>query len=173
MQSALQGLDMEPATTRIIGAGERVRTFETELWLAKPIDEIFAFFSDAANLQVLTPPWLHFRILTRMPLALSQGALVEYRIRWRGLPIFWQTEIAVWEPPFRFVDRQIKGPYRLWVHDHHFESMNGGTLMRDRIDYAVPGWLLEPWIEKFIVGPDVRRIFDFRRKQMMELFPHA
>src|SRR5439155_8599779 len=134
----------------------RIHTLLTELWLPRPRDEVFAFFSDAANLDALTPPWLHFRILTPRPLSLQAGAHIEYRLRWRGLPIFWRTEIAVWEPPLRFVDRQIKGPYRQWIHEHTFEERDGGVLMRDRVEYAVPGWLLEPLLHRLLVGLDVR-----------------
>lgn len=149
----------------------RVRTLLTELWLPRPIEEIFAFFSDAHNLDVLTPPWLHFRILTPQPIAMGRGTILEYRIRWRGVPIFWRTEISAWEPTTRFIDRQIKGPYRQWIHEHTFEPRDGGTLMRDRVDYAVPGWLAEPLLDRFVVGPDVRRIFAYRHEKMKELFP--
>lgn len=148
----------------------RVRTLTTELWLPRPIDDVFGFFSDAHNLDVLTPPWLHFRILTPQPIVLCQGALLEYRIRWRLIPLFWRTEISAWDPPRRFIDRQIRGPYRQWVHEHTFEARDGGTLMCDRVDYAVPGWLLEPLIDRLIVGPDVRRIFAYRQEKMRELF---
>lgn len=149
----------------------RVRTLMTELWLPRPLDEVFAFFSDAHNLDVLTPPWLHFRTLTPHPIDLRLGALIEYRIRWRGIPLFWRTEIAAWEPPRRFIDRQLKGPYSQWIHEHTFESHNDGTLMRDRVDYAVPGWFLEPTLDRFVVRPDVERIFAYRKAKMRELFP--
>jgi ligand-binding SRPBCC domain-containing protein len=86
------------------------------------------------------------------------------------LPLSWRTEISAWEPPHRFVDRQVKGPYRQWVHEHLFEQRRGGTLMRDRIDYAVPGWLLEPLISRLLVARDVERIFAYRRDKMQELF---
>ena len=149
----------------------RVRTLTTELWLPRPIDEIFAFFSDAHNLDVLTPPWLHFRILTPHPIDLRLGAIIEYRIRWRWLPLAWRTEIAAWEPPHRFIDRQVKGPYSQWVHEHTFEPRDGGTFLRDRVDYAVAGWILEPILDRFVVRPDIQRIFDYRKAKMRELFP--
>ena len=148
----------------------RVRTLQTELWLPRPVEEVFAFFADAANLDALTPPWLHFRILTPTPIAVHAGALLDYRLRWRGVPFSWRTEIAAWGPPHRFVDRQIKGPYRQWVHEHTFEPRDGGTLLRDRVDYAVPGWLLEPLVHALVVGPDVRRIFAYPQARMQELF---
>jgi ligand-binding SRPBCC domain-containing protein len=86
------------------------------------------------------------------------------------VPLFWRTEIAAWEPPCRFVDRALASPYRLWAHEHTCEERDGGTLMRDRVEYAVPGWLAEPVLHRLIVGPDVRRIFDYRRGKMEELF---
>jgi ligand-binding SRPBCC domain-containing protein len=138
--------------------------------LAQPRPEVFAFFADAANLEAITPPWLRFRILTPQPIAMRPGAPIEYRLRLHGLPIRWKTEITAWEPPFRFVDRQLSGPYRQWVHEHTFEARDGGTLMRDRVDYAVPGWLLEPLIDAWVVGPDVRRIFAYRRERMRQRF---
>ena len=147
----------------------RVRTLIIEQWLPRPRHEVFDFFSDAHNLEVLTPAWLHFRILTPYPIPMQSGTQIEYRLRWRGVPLFWRTEISVWEPPHRFVDRQIKGPYRQWVHEHTFAERDGGTLMRDRIDYAVPGWLVEPIVARLIVTPDVERIFAHRRQKMQEL----
>jgi len=151
----------------------RVRTLTIEQWLPRPLDEVFAFFSDAHNLDVLTPPWLHFRILTPRPIPMQQGTHIDYRLRWHGLPLSWRTEISVWEPPFRFVDQQLRGPYRQWLHEHTFEQHDGGTLMRDRIDYAVPGWLLEPLLSRLIVARDVKRIFAYRRAKMQELFGPA
>jgi len=148
----------------------RLRTFSTEIWLPRPLSEVFDFFCNAANLDTLTPPWLHFRILTALPIDMHQGTLIEYRLRYRAIPIYWKTEIAVWEPPHRFVDQQLKGPYRQWIHEHTFEEKEGGTLMRDRVDYAVPGWILEPLVNALIVQPDIERIFAYRRDKMLELF---
>jgi len=148
----------------------RTRVLQAEQWLPRPVEEVFAFFSDAHNLDVLTPPLVHFKILTARPISMTAGTQIEYRIGWRWIPLRWKTEISEWEPPGRFVDRQISGPYRQWVHEHAFEARDGGTLMRDRVEYAVPGWLLEPLVHAWVVGPDVRRIFDFRRAKMAELF---
>jgi ligand-binding SRPBCC domain-containing protein len=146
------------------------RTYATEVWLPRPVEELFVFFSDASNLDRITPPWLRFRILTPTPVRLRQGSLLDYRLRWRGLPLRWQTEITVWEPPVRFVDTQRQGPYRQWIHEHRFEAHQGGTWMADRVDYAIPGGYLEPALHGFLVGPDVRRIFEYRRRVLLELF---
>lgn len=148
----------------------KVHTITTEIWLPRPREEIFAFFSDAANLEILTPPWLHFRILTPLPVAMRSQAEIEYCIRWRGIPLSWRTCISVWEPPHRFIDQQVRGPYRQWIHEHTFTEVQGGTLMRDRVDYAVPGWFLEPLLHAAIVAPDIERIFMYRHKKMEEIF---
>lgn len=141
-----------------------------EQWLPRPRAEVFPFFADAANLQAITPPWLDFRILTPGPIAMRPGALIDYRLKLRGFPIRWRTQITVWEPPFRFVDRQLKGPYRQWVHEHSFEEKDGGTLCRDRVDYAVPGGAL---VNRIFVQRDVETIFAYRREQLERLFPPA
>jgi len=147
----------------------RVRTHQVEMWLPLPVSRVFEFFSDAANLDAITPPWVHFQIITPRPIAMKPGALIDYKLRIRGLPIYWQTEITHWEPPYRFVDRQIKGPYRQWIHEHTFEEKDGGTTIRDKIDYAVPGWIFEPILHALFVGPDVRKIFAYRHDKIREL----
>ena len=143
------------------------RSFAAEQWLPRPRAEVFPFFADAANLERLTPPWLEFRILTPRPVAMREGALIDYRLRIRGVPVRWRTRIAVWEPPERFVDEQLKGPYRLWVHEHTFLERDGGTLCRDQVRYAVPGGAL---VDRLLVRPDVERIFAWRRRVLAELF---
>lgn len=147
-----------------------MRTFRLDctMWVPRPRGEVFAFFADARNLETLTPPWLHFRILTPTPLEMRAGARIDYRLRIRGLPLRWQSEITAWEPPHRFLDEQRRGPYRLWVHEHTFVGRGAGTEVRDRVTYAVPGgWL----VERLLVGPDVRRIFAFRQEALARLFP--
>src|SRR5690348_1526830 len=104
-------------------------TLNREQWIPRTLDELFPFFSNPENLELLTPPWLHFRIASA-PGQIQAGARIDYRLRLHGLPLLWQSEIAVWEPPFRFVDVQKRGPYRAWIHEHTFEPRAGGTLMR-------------------------------------------
>ncbi len=96
------------------------------------------------------------------------GALIRYRLRIHGLPIHWTTTISAWEPPYRFVDRQLRGPYRLWVHTHTFEEKDGGTLCRDHVEYAHWGGSL---MHRWFVAPDLERIFTYRRDKLLELFP--
>lgn len=145
----------------------RIREFKSELWLPLKPEELFPFFADAGNLDELTPPWLNFRIVTPRPIEMRAGALIDYRLRVRGLPLRWRTRINVWQPPHRFVDEQIRGPYRLWVHEHTFEVRDGGTLARDQVRYAVPfDWLLHRWL----VRPDIEEIFSFRTEALRNRF---
>src|SRR3954470_23735571 len=99
------------------------------------LDETFAFFAEAANLERLTPPWLNFRTHTPLPIAMGEGTTIDYRVRLRGLPMPWRSRIDVWEPGARFVDRQIIGPYRWWRHEHRFEAVPGGTRVADHVEY--------------------------------------
>lgn len=145
----------------------RVHEFRSEVWLPRSRDEIFTFFSDASNLDVITPPWLHFRTTTPAPIETRSGALIDYEIRLRGFPIRWRTKITVWEPPTRFVDQQIRGPYRKWIHEHTFEERDGGTLVRDRVQYAVPFDFL---VHRWLVRPDIQRIFTYRTAKLREYF---
>jgi len=141
--------------------------FESQLWLPQARDQIFKFFADPGNLQRLTPAWLHFEILTPPAIEIRQGMLLDYRLRLRGMPLRWQSEIAVWEPPHRFVDRQTRGPYSRWVHEHTFTEQDNGTLVGDKVEYAVPGGRL---VQKFFVAPDLERIFQYRHRVLEEIF---
>jgi ligand-binding SRPBCC domain-containing protein len=143
-----------------------VYILESEQWLPRAIGEVFEFFADAFQLEAITPPWLHFHVLTPRPISLFPGAKIDYRLRLHGIPVKWQSEISVWEPPFRFVDRQLTGPYRLWHHEHTFVEQDGGTLVKDRVDYSVPGG---PVVHTLFVRRDLERIFAYRRSRLEEL----
>ena len=128
-------------------------------------DETFAFFADAHNLEAITPPWLRFRVVTPAPIPMGQGALIDYRLRLRGIPLRWQSRIEVWEPGRRFVDVQVAGPYRLWHHAHRFEPLaGGGTRIRDTVRYALPFGRVGRAAHALLVRRDLERIFDFRRE---------
>jgi ligand-binding SRPBCC domain-containing protein len=152
----------------------RPSLYESEIVVPRPRPEVFAFFSDAANLQELTPTFLHFRLETPTPIAMAEGALIDYRLRVHRVPVRWRTRIAAWEPPRRFVDEQLRGPYRLWVHEHLFEEAESppGTATRviDRVRYAVPGGPLGTLADRLLVRRDVERIFAFRRQRLAERF---
>ncbi len=145
----------------------RARRLTSEIALAAPRDEVFAFFSDAANLEALTPDFLRFRILTPTPIEMGRGVRIDYRLSVRGVPLRWRSEITHWLPPWRFVDRQLRGPYRLWIHEHEFDERDGGTVCRDRVSWAAPGGAL---VGRWIVEPDLERIFAYRRAALAERF---
>jgi ligand-binding SRPBCC domain-containing protein len=141
-----------------------------EQWVPRPLEEVFAFFSDARNLEVLTPPWLHFRILTSEITAVSQGTLIRYKLSWRGIPLRWTTKITLWQPPRAFEDFQLSGPYTLWHHTHSFESLNNGTLMTDEVRYRLPFGPLGKLVHWLAVKANVESIFDYRYQQIERLF---
>lgn len=132
------------------------------------VSEVFPFFADPMNLDLLTPPWLGFRILTPAPIAMEVGALIDYRLRLHGIPIRWRTEITAFEPPHRFVDRQVQGPYREWIHEHVFEEVDGHTIIIDNVHYAVPGGRI---VHSLFVKRDLQRIFAYRHARILERFP--
>jgi ligand-binding SRPBCC domain-containing protein len=139
----------------------------TSLFVPHPRAEVFAFFAAAENLQRLTPPWVDFRIVTPLPVDMRQGARIDYRLKVHGVPIGWRTEIAEWEPPERFVDTQLAGPYRRWIHTHRFHDAPGGTLVEDDVDFSVPGgWL----VERLFVRRDLRQIFLHRQRAILDAF---
>jgi uncharacterized protein (TIGR01777 family) len=141
-----------------------------EQWLPQPVARLWPFFCDAHNLETITPPFLHFRVLGQSGGEIGTGTLIDYRLRLDGIPIAWQSRIDAWDPPRSFVDAQVKGPYRLWHHTHEFEPLGAGTLMRDTVRYQLPaGWLGTLAAGRRVAGY-VERIFDFRSRRIDELF---
>jgi ligand-binding SRPBCC domain-containing protein len=146
-----------------------VHTLRREQRLARPIDEVFAFFGDARKLEAITPPLLRFRVLTPDPIAMGPGALVRYRLRVHRIPVGWLTVIREWDPPHRFVDEQLRGPYAVWHHTHTFEPDGDGTIMRDEVRYALPLGPLGELARRLFVARDVEAIFDYRARRIVEL----
>jgi ligand-binding SRPBCC domain-containing protein len=142
-------------------------THHSELLVPRPLTEVFPFFADARNLEELTPDWLSFTVLTPDPIPMAVGTTIDYRLAWRGIPLRWRSEIAAWDPPHLFIDRQLRGPYRLWHHEHRFEEVDGGTLVIDDVEYAVWGGALAVNLG---VRRDVERIFAFRSERLGEIF---
>lgn len=138
--------------------------------VARPLPEVFSFFSRAENLEVLTPPWLNFKILDATPQPIQKGTLIHYSLRLHGIPLRWSSEIVEWEPPHRFVDLQLRGPYKLWRHEHGFEARNGGTLISDTINLSLPLGFLGQIAYKIKVHSDLQEIFAFRREKVRALF---
>jgi ligand-binding SRPBCC domain-containing protein len=145
----------------------KLHTLKLEIWVPQRREEVFEFFSRAENLEALTPSSLHFSILSPRPITMRVGTRIRYRLRLHGIPLGWESEITAWEPPHRFVDVQRSGPYRLWIHQHEFLQHNGGTKIRDSVQYSVLGGAL---IDRLFVAPDLGRIFDFRRQKITEIF---
>jgi hypothetical protein len=139
------------------------RALDREQRLHAPPEQVFPFFADALNLERITPPWLRFRVITPRPIEMRAGVLIEYRLRLHGVPLRWLTRIEAWEPPHRFVDRQLRGPYRSWWHEHTFAADGaGGTVMRDLVRYSLPLGPLGGAADVLLVRRDLRRIFDHR-----------
>jgi ligand-binding SRPBCC domain-containing protein len=144
----------------------RAHRLDREQLLPLDLEEVFAFFSKAANLQSITPPWLRFEVLTPEPVRMAPGTLIDYRLRLHGLPVRWLTRIEEWEPNRMFVDRQLRGPYRFWHHRHEFTAVGGGTLVRDLVHYALPLGPLGALAHAALVRRDLERIFDFRQRSV-------
>lgn len=138
--------------------------------IERPRTEVFEFFADAGNLERITPPELNFQIITPQPIDIKKGALIDYKLKLRGIPITWKTEITQWNPPHDFIDSALKSPYKQWIHLHTFEEgANGETIMRDIVRYRLP---LEPLgdIAHFYVKKELAYIFDYRYKIIEEIF---
>jgi ligand-binding SRPBCC domain-containing protein len=139
----------------------------TELVIARGIEEVFAFFSDAHNLGRITPSWLHLQVLTPRPIDMGVGTRIRYQFRVRGIPARWDSEITAWQPPLRFVDEQRRGPFRSWVHEHTFLAQDEQTIARDDVCYAVPSGRL---FHDLFVRADLERLFCYRHTQLAKIF---
>jgi ligand-binding SRPBCC domain-containing protein len=147
----------------------KILHFDTWVWLARPIDEIFPFFANALNLETLTPPWLHFQLVGSPP-RMAVGTEIDYHLKIRGIPIRWRSRITTWNPPYHFVDEQIRGPYRLWIHEHRFRESGSGTRCEDHVSYSPPGGTV---IDRLFVAKDIQKIFRFRSDCLHKLFGKA
>ncbi len=145
------------------------QTFHAEQRIARPLPVVFDFFSRASNLEAITPPWLSFSILGTEPDEVRVGTVIPYRLRLHGIPLIWVSQIEEFEPERVFVDRQLIGPYKQWLHRHEFEADGDGTLIRDIVRYELPLGRLGALAEQLFVRRDVRRIFEHRRATIERL----
>jgi hypothetical protein len=150
-----------------------VHVLEHSQIVPRPRREAFAFFSEARNLEAITPAFLHFEILPPVPRPLRPGSLIDYRLSLFGLPFRWHTRIEAFEPERRFVDIQLRGPYRLWRHAHAFEDVPGGTRIRDRVEYQLPLGPLGEVVHRLLVRRTLERIFDHRRERVAAILGAA
>jgi len=139
----------------------------TELLLPRSIDELFPFFAEAKNLELLTPAFLNFKVANPAAIEMKVGAVINYNLRIHRLPIRWKSLISLWEPPHQFVDEQLQGPYRYWIHRHSFEGLGNKTLVRDLVRYQVFGGSL---VHDLFIKPDLIKIFTFRQEQLTTRF---
>ena len=141
----------------------RTHRLKTSVTLPLEVDETFNFFADASNLEIITPPELCFNIVTPQPLKITEGTEIDYHLRLHGLPIAWRARITNWRPPFRFVDEQILGPYKLWFHIHRFFEYDGSTEVVDEVWYQLSLWPFGEIVYP-LVAAQLRRIFAFRKQ---------
>jgi len=146
--------------------GMRNLQFESKLRLNRPRDEVFKFFSDAQNLEEITPPWLQFQVVSKLPVLMHPDAEIEYRLKIHRVPIVWRSRITVWDPPYRFVDEQVRGPYRMWIHEHRFMEDSGGTLCEDTVKYVPLGGAI---INSLFVKRDIKKIFAYRSDRLQKI----
>jgi ligand-binding SRPBCC domain-containing protein len=146
-----------------------VYVLERRQRLALALEQAFAFYGEARNLEAITPPWLGFEVTTPAPIEMREGALIDYRLKLHGVPVRWRTRIEAWEPPLRFVDAQLRGPYALWEHTHTFERDGGdGVIIHDRVRYKLPLGPLGRLAHAAFVGRDLGQIFDYRGQAVAE-----
>ncbi len=148
----------------------KIYELKRQVFIPASIGDVFSFFSDAENLEGITPSWLNFRILTPLPIKMEKHVLIDYSINLMGVRMTWKTEITTWQPPEGFVDRQIKGPFRVWEHTHQFAELEQGTRMTDIVRYAVPGFVFAPLIHFFFIRPRLEKIFSFREESILDRF---
>lgn len=150
-------------------SGRRVHVLERRQRLELPVRRAFEFYTQARNLAVITPPWMGFKVITPRPIEMRPGALIDYRMKLHGVPLRWSTRIDVWEPPVRFIDVQVRGPYALWEHTHTFErDGKHAVLIGDRVRYAIPLGPLGRTAHAAFVKRDLKRVFDYRARAVAE-----
>ena len=146
----------------------RIREINVDTWVKKDKKSVFEFFANPFNLLKVTPESFPIKILNKEEIVMGEGTEIKIRMRlYKLIPLWWKTKIIEWQPPDEFVDIQPWGPYRYWKHTHTFIEKDGGTIIRDKLEYAVPGFFLEPIIHKIFVEKNLKMLFDYRN----EIYP--
>lgn len=141
---------------------------QSRLWLARPRPDVFAFLADPANLARVMPPWLGVRLLTPN-VRMEAGAVLDFRVAWLGVPLSWRLFVREWDPPYRFVDVQVNGPYARWEHRHRLLEEGEGTWIEDRVTYRLPAGLLGRAAHGLLVGRQLRAAWAYRRERLIAL----
>jgi len=140
--------------------------------IGRPREEVFSFFEKPENLARITPPSMGFKIITPSPIHMAPGALIDYTIRIFGIRRRWTTRITEYNPPYAFVDEQMRGPYSFWRHTHHFEEIPDGTRVVDTVEYVVPFGIFGRLIHALFVKWQLDRIFNYRAQRIKSIFGH-
>jgi len=148
-------------------------TLQKSQWINKPVSEVFAFFSEAQNLERITPPYLQFKILNTSTKGITKNTLIDYRLKLHGIPFHWKTRINDFIPNKMFIDEQLKGPYKKWVHTHSFKEKDGGTLIEDNVIYEIPGGIVGEFLLKSYIKKDLEKIFTYRQEIIKEIFKES
>ena len=150
---------------------------ERRFWLPRPQAEVFQFFAEPRNLALVQPPGAHLRWLSAPPAALAAGAVLDFRVRVLGWPMRWRVMVREFDPPYRFVDVQLWGPFARWEHRHRFvagardegEPGIAGTWVKDRLSYGLPFGRLGNVVHALAAGRQITRLFDHRDRRLREL----
>lgn len=149
----------------------KVYTLKAEQKLKLSIEEAWEFFSNPKNLKRITPEHLGFHIINELPEKMYAGMLISYRLSpIKPFKVTWVTEITQVNEPHHFIDNQRFGPYSMWHHQHFFEEIEGGVLMKDIIHYVVPFGVFGRIANTLFVRSQLNGIFAFRKKVLRELF---
>jgi hypothetical protein len=148
----------------------KTRILKRSILLNSPLEMVFDFFSRAENLDLLTPVQLKFKILSPLPIDMKVGTLIDYQISLFQIPFKWRTKITDWIPNQSFTDSQVKGPYLKWIHTHSFEKTEQGVWMHDTVEYASPGWFLEPLLHELFIKKQLDDIFNYRNAKCKQIF---
>lgn len=159
--------DLKDALSNLVGVSKK---FSQVQWVKSPLEETFKFFSDESNLQVITPDSLSFKVLDKSSDNVQRGTIINYQLQLYGVPFKWKTEIVDFQNNNQFIDKQLNGPYKLWLHTHRFKKFKDGTLILDDVKYQLPLGRWGLFFGGWFVKRDINKIFNYRYKKLEKLF---